>query len=60
MKTKLVALLTGVISLGAVGVASAADMAVKARPLPPPPIFSWTGCYIGIQGGGKFGTNRVN
>jgi outer membrane immunogenic protein len=30
------------------GVASAADMAVKARPLPAPmPVFSWTGCYIG-------------
>ena len=60
MKNKFVALLTGVISLGAIGVASAADMAVKARPLPPVPVFSWTGCYIGVQGGGKWGTNRVN
>src|SRR5690349_5042237 len=34
------------------GTASAADMAVKARPLlPPPPVFSWTGCYIGAQVG---------
>ena len=48
MKTKLLGLLAGVISLGTAGVASAADMAVKARPLPPPvAVFSWTGCYIG-------------
>ena len=53
MKTKLIALLSGVISLGAMGAASAADMAVKARPLPPPvPVFSWTGCYIGGFVGG--------
>jgi outer membrane immunogenic protein len=33
---------------GGIGSAYAADMAVKARPLPPPvPVFSWTGCYIG-------------
>lgn len=30
------------------GVASAADLPVKAPPyVPPPPAFSWTGCYIG-------------
>ena len=29
------------------GVASAADMPVKAPPYVPPPPFSWTGCYIG-------------
>lgn len=52
MKTKSIALLTGVLSVGAVGAASAADMAVKARPLPPPvPVFSWTGCYVGVNGG---------
>jgi outer membrane immunogenic protein len=33
--------------------AFAADMAVKAPPLPPPaPVFSWTGCYIGGNVGG--------
>src|SRR5436190_112225 len=39
-------------SLAGIGAASAADMAVKARPLPPP-IYSWTGCYIGLSAGGK-------
>jgi outer membrane immunogenic protein len=33
------------------GAASAADMAVKARPIPPP-IFNWTGFYIGGFVGG--------
>jgi outer membrane immunogenic protein len=60
MKTKLIVLLSGLLSVGAVATASAADMAVKARPLPPVPVYSWTGCYIGVQGGGKWGTNRVN
>ena len=27
--------------------ANAADMPVKAPPLPPAPVYSWTGCYIG-------------
>src|SRR5262245_17829316 len=39
-------------SLAGIGAASAADMAVKARPLPPP-VYSWTGCYIGLSAGGK-------
>jgi outer membrane immunogenic protein len=47
MKMKTIAVLSGILSLGAVGAASAADMAVKARPLPPVPVWSWTGCYIG-------------
>jgi outer membrane immunogenic protein len=54
MKTKLVALLSGVISLGAVGAASAADMAVKARPAPLPPPCIWCGFYIGVNGGWAF------
>src|SRR5258705_5724024 len=40
-----------------VGAASAADMAVKARPAPPPPppVANWTGCYIaGSVGYGLF------
>ena len=34
------------------GAASAADMAVKAAPYAAPaPVFSWTGCYVGVHGG---------
>ncbi|QWG20627.1 outer membrane beta-barrel protein [Bradyrhizobium sediminis] len=37
------------------GAASAADMAVKARPVvAPAPVFSWTGFYIGVHGGGAW------
>ena len=35
--------------------AIAADMPLKA---PPPVVWSWTGCYIGIEGGGAFGRSR--
>jgi outer membrane immunogenic protein len=44
--------LAAAVSLAGIGAASAADMAVKARPLPPP-VYSWTGCYIGLSAGGK-------
>src|SRR6266436_3544518 len=36
-----------------VGAASGADLPVKARPYAAPiPVFTWTGCYIGVHGGG--------
>ena len=37
------------LAVGGIGSASAADMAMKARPLPAPPVmtYNWTGCYIG-------------
>lgn len=49
---KIIALMAGVACFG-VGSASAADMAVKARPLPPAPaaVFNWTGFYVGGQVG---------
>ena len=58
MKTKIVALLSGILSLGAAGAASAADMAVKALP-PPAPIFTWTGFYIGGNAGYGWGNEDV-
>jgi outer membrane immunogenic protein len=40
------------VALNAGGSALAADMPVKARRAPPPPpVYSWTGCYIGVNGG---------
>ena len=40
--------------------ASAADLRVKARPLPPPaPVFSWTGFYFGAHVGGAWGTTEL-
>jgi len=50
------------IGLGATGVASAADMAVKANPVAAP-AYNWTGCYLGGNAGGgwtKTETSRVS
>jgi outer membrane immunogenic protein len=44
-------------SAGGLGAACAADMAVKAMPIPVV-AFSWTGCYIGVNGGWKGGRFR--
>ncbi len=41
------------------GSASAADMPVKAAP-PPPPAFTWTGWYVGLNGGGLWGETTGN
>jgi outer membrane immunogenic protein len=38
--------------------AFAADMALKAPP-PQPPAWTWTGCYVGIEGGGVLGHDPV-
>jgi outer membrane immunogenic protein len=61
IKMKTIAVLSGILSLGAVSAASAADMAVKAQPLPPPPpIFTWTGFYIGLNAGGAWTRSEVD
>ncbi|PAY07977.1 MULTISPECIES: outer membrane protein [Bradyrhizobium] len=46
-------LLAGAVALTMATPALAADMAVKAHPVPPPPpvIYNWTGFYIGANGG---------
>ena len=40
------------------GSAIAAEMPLKA-PAPPPPVFSWTGWYIGVNGGYAWGTSST-
>jgi outer membrane immunogenic protein len=44
-----------VLGLGAAGVASAADLAVKAPPVAAP-MYNWTGCYLGANAGGGWDT----
>ena len=39
--------------------ALAADMALKAPPLPPPPAELWTGAYLGGFAGGAFGSSNA-
>src|SRR5262249_41758076 len=39
------------------GAASAADLAVKAPYRPPVPVWSWTGFYVGINGGYSTGAD---
>jgi outer membrane immunogenic protein len=52
-------LLASVAALGLAGTASAADLAVRA-PLAPVPLFSWAGCYLGINGGWVGGRDKFN
>ena len=45
------------------GSAMAADIPVRAPVYKAPPmeaVYSWTGCYLGVNAGGIFGTNRYN
>jgi outer membrane immunogenic protein len=42
------------------GSATAADMPVKAPPAPLPPAFTWTGWYVGLNGGGLWGETTGN
>jgi outer membrane immunogenic protein len=51
MKTTNLIGAVAVLVLGATGPVFAADMALKAPIMPPPPVYTWTGCYIG----GNFG-----
>jgi outer membrane immunogenic protein len=62
MHRKVAALIsTAVLTVGLATAASAADLAVKApvykAPVAPLP-FSWTGCYLGVEGGGIWGRSK--
>jgi outer membrane immunogenic protein len=52
--------LTAVVFLGATAVASAADLPIPAPvAMPVPVLFTWSGCYIGVEGGGIWGHSEV-
>jgi outer membrane immunogenic protein len=51
--------LLAVLSFGSVQAGFAADMPLKAPPLPAA-VFSWTGFYVGINGGDGWGTSSSN
>lgn len=59
MKRHLGWALASVALLASFGVASAADMAVKAPPMAAP-VWSWTGFYIGGDVGGAWGRDRFD
>jgi outer membrane immunogenic protein len=48
--------IASVFGLALMGAAGAADLAVKGPIFAPPPVFSWTGIYIGVGGGIGWGT----
>ena len=55
MKRLVIALST---FFGVAGTAVAADLPVKAMPRAIPVSYSWTGCYVGVAGGGAWGRSR--
>jgi outer membrane immunogenic protein len=54
-------LISAIAALGLIGTSAfAADMAVKAPPPAPAPVFTWTGFYAGIEFGGGWSDEAVN
>jgi outer membrane immunogenic protein len=53
-------LIVATVALGTVALseANAADLALPLKAPPPAPAWTWTGCYVGIAGGGAMGTDR--
>src|SRR4051794_16051723 len=59
MKTTITAAATAALLLAGTAAGSAADMAVKARPMAAPAIiWSWTGFYGGVHVGAGWGTSE--
>jgi outer membrane immunogenic protein len=51
-------LLGSTMLLGLAAAAAAADLPVYTKAPPPPPMWSWSGFYIGVQGGAGWGTTE--
>ena len=59
-KTSLALLAAIGLSAAGIGASSAADMGVPLKAPPPaPPPYSWTGFYLGVNGGAGSGTNEA-
>jgi outer membrane immunogenic protein len=54
--SRIASIVTGAFAFILAGSANAADLPFKAAP-PPPPIWSWTGLYAGLNVGGGIGVN---
>jgi outer membrane immunogenic protein len=54
--------LASIVSVGFAGLggASAADMAVKARPIAVDPAYNWSGWYVGLNAGGAWTRSEVD
>lgn len=52
--------LAAAMGFGVAQVASAADMAVKARPMAAPAAFNWSGCYVGLNVGAGWGQRKID
>ena len=57
MKTLLASAFAFVAAAG-IAPASAANLPVKARPMAPPPVLTWTGCYLGVDAGINTGRSQ--
>jgi len=57
MQKKILAVASGLVLIATP--VFAADLPTKSPPLPPTaiPVFDWTGFYIGVNGGGGFGSS---
>jgi outer membrane immunogenic protein len=55
-------IITAALLLGSAATGSAADLPANAMPakvaMPAPILFSWTGCYVGAEGGGNWGRSE--
>jgi outer membrane immunogenic protein len=61
MRNKLLSSVAGAaFSLAASGLAFAADVAVKAPPPAPAPVYNWTGWYVGVNAGASMGKVKTD
>src|SRR5262245_17844319 len=49
----------GVALVALAGAATAADLPVKIQAPPPAPVWTWSGCYMGLNAGYGWGRNHV-